>query len=861
MRRKLASLLFLLLFVVYNLNAQKEHFLSSHTINSNTISEDHYSKKILTSIAHANNKDIRATQIKLNFEFKKQIEITPNNNIEVFISLENFSLAENIYYRNFTIDSLLIPDYGLAKVNVSYDGKNIFNQTIEIPLKGKKLNINTETQIINRKQLKVEIELFEFEYSRSKFERFVKTSNLINNYYGFSLLLNELNKKSKEISSKNTLVSSAVFLQWHETARINGLLKKLDLTNTLNLKSNDPENLVRKTKDLERHARRATTLLNQCINAELNKGFIADKQKYLNGLCNLSETYYEKSKSYQPFISASFLEAINFNKYAGEIAMIGRISKYYDSFAYGDQVIIPVSLYNMFVESARKYLDRSKNNMALQQLNNAKAIQQYFELPESKFYSATLAITLNGIIESFLKVSNMAFKSGNFKMAEHYYLDAEKVFSENENIFHETNIASTPFTLYISTQKEIAYELVASHKYEAAEKTLEHCLKISSEKNLPKDDEIFSLLDKMRNGVYNNILKQAKRSLEHNNPNEALKILYRAEQYSETYFQINKSKFFDEIAYSIFLEFMQKGEILLDNGKHDEAIENLLTAKTIQSNLLDFEIDRLDYLLKANSIPVILDMVEEASFQTWAMRTDEANKLLYDAKTMQVVYHQEDNSELNTALQSLEDKMSSRHCMDIAFSLKENAKLILKKINSGNFEKANQIYLDSYQITIDNNDCNLDFSEIENIKEEYHFIFSFNEEYQLMKNKLFGEGYEEAIEIYLKLRNTYFTQNIKSYNFELPSLHEFVEQQNLTRLTYSSVSYFIKKQQFQLAFEYLQLLKSQGFSMSESKNLQIELGTAFAESFNGNKEECQLMAEELSQEDKWFKYFNKSMGN
>jgi hypothetical protein len=858
-RSRIISLLFFVVLLACNLNAQQNNIQKTYNINALTVSDNHYSKKILTAIAMGNNIDLKGTQIKFRFNLNKSIRKSSVNAIEVFLAIKNTSIEGDTKFRNFSVDNLLIPDYCRAKVRVILSDKEVYFQTIEFPSKGKSIIINTGGIPNVTANSRVEVEILKFDYSRKRLEEFNKTTSLINNYFGFSLILDELNKKSRRISTKNDEVASTVFLQWHEVARISYLLSELDIISELNLKTGDPEKFISKTKELKRHFRRATTLLNQTLKKELTKGFIVDKQKYLSGLQYLSETYYNKSKEYQPFQASSFFDAIAVN--TAEVEVISKISDYYDAFAYGEHISIPNSLYNMFTQSASKFLNNSKNNMALQQLNNARLIQEYFQINVSTQYNSTLASTLNGIIESYLKVSNMAFKSGNSKMAEHYYLNAEELFEKHRNLFETSNIASTPFLIYIETQRQIAAELLKNHRFADAEKVLLHCIKITIEKNLSSDGEVISLLKESQSGIYNNIVNKADFHLNQKNIQLSLESIYEAKYYSDSHQEINPSKKFEQLSYSVFLEFMQRGEILLDAKNHKEAVKNLLTAKTIQTNILGYEVKLLDELLRANSVPVILDMVEEASFQTWAKRTDEANKLLEDAKNMQTNYHQEDNPELNSALQKLETKIKNRHCMDLEFEIKENSISMEKLIKTGKFEEAEKILNNSYKLNSNNSDCNLDLSGIRNLEKKYDFIFSFTDDYGLMKNKLFGQGYEEAIDIYLKLRNAYFENEIEKYNFKLPSLYDFVKQQNLRRLTYSSVNYFIENGQYQLAFEYLQLLKSQGFKSAESKDLQMKLGIVFANSFGEDKELCREMAYELSEGNKWFKYFSKSMGN
>lgn len=857
--KRLGFLFFVLFYLACNLNAQKSISQGHFIINSKNAYTENYSKKILTSLALGLNKDLNTTQIWVNYTLRKEIKPISKNSFEVTLAISNITLEGDTKYRGFNLDSILIPDYGIVRLRVFNQSKLIYNQIVEISLEGEKIIIESNYLSNFKIQGRVEVELVNFKYSKLNFDQFNNISKLVNYYYGYGLIMENLNKKSREISNKNTEEASSVFLQWHITSRVFYLIDELNLRATLNLNSYDPEKFIKKQKELSRHVRRATTLLNQSLDTELKKGFIADKQNYINGIIDFAEDINTMGKQQQPYLQEAFRKTTLMNMAAKEHEMIRGISDYYDMYSYYDDPKISLLLYESFVESAVEYLNESKNNMALRQLKNANGIQTYFKYQQSTLYLTTLAETLNGMIESFLKVSNMALKSGNYVMADNYYQNAEKVFSENLDLFHQTNITATPFSIYVDAQTKLAKQLLDASKFNSAEKLLANCMKIQMEKGLEENIETRKLIDKSRNGIYKNILVETKQLLDIKHIDNATTLIYEAKHYQDTYPEINKNKIFDDISYSIFLEYLQNGEILMDSGKHDEAIENLLKAKEIQIKLLGYKVERLDELLRNTSVPVILDMIEEASYQTWAKRPEDAQQLKADAESMQIIYHQEDNTELNTAIQTLEDKMNNRHCIDIQFQLKENAKSIVKQINNGNFAQAKQIKLNTVKLAKSNGDCKLNFKEIDSIIQHYKFIYEFYDDYELMKNKLFGQGYIEAIGLYLKLRNFYFEKDIEKYNFELPSLYEFVKQQNLSKLTSSSVSYFISQQQYQLAFEYLNLLKLHGVESINSKNLQIELGTEFANSFKGNHEARQLMAEELSGGDKWFKYFIRAM--
>jgi len=859
-KKRLGFLLFCLIYLVYNLSAQQFTTDGVYIVNSGTSSSDMYSQKILTTLALGNNKDLKATQIQINFKLSKEINLIPDK-IQVVLAFDDISIDGDTRYRGFIMDALLIPEYGNSRVRVFSQNKIVYNEIVEIPFSGKKEIMVPNNRSVNSTQLNIEVEFINCEYSLIEFQEFSDTKKLVNNYYGYSQILESLNKYSKEKSYINNDDASSVFLQWHKTARLNNLINELNLNTVLNLKNYDPEKFTKKLKELARHARRSTTLLNQTLNAELKRGFIADKQEYVNGLVDYSEEIYTKGKRQQPFLQEAYRTVTLLSTNAEEFEIIKRISDYYDLLSYDNNPKIPLLLHEAYVESAVKYFNNSKNNMALRQLKNANGIQEYFEYPPSKIYENTLVTILNSMIESFLKVSNMALKSGNYTMADNYYQNAEQVYSDNKYLFLQTNITATPFKIYTDAQTNLAKKLMIEKKFSEAEKLLSNCLKIQEEKGLAKNSETLILVETARKNIYNHMLQDAKSKLNSKQMDASLKLLYEAKDFSIKYSEVNETSYFDEVSYSVFLEYLQKSEILIDKGNYDEADKYLLKAKLIQTDLLKYEVEALEILLRKSSVPEIMHKIEEARFKTWAKKPNEAAELLADAKSMQKIYRQQDNLTLNAAIDTLEHKMSSRHCIDAKFALKEFEIKIEKQINEGDFKRAIENTKNAYSLINSDIDCALNTVNTDGIKNKYAGVYEFYRDYELMKTKLFQSGYDEVIEIYLSLRNNYYAKNIIRYNFDLPSLFDFVKQQNLTSLTASSVRYFTNNEQYQLAFEYLRLLKNQGMKMEDTKQLQIELGEDMSNSFEGSKEAREKMLNDLTQNDKWYKYFSREMSN
>jgi hypothetical protein len=157
-----------------------------------------------------------------------------------------------------------------------------------------------------------------------------------------------------------------------------------------------------------------------------------------------------------------------------------------------------------------------------------------------------------------------------------------------------------------------------------------------------------------------------------------------------------------------------------------------------------------------------------------------------------------------------------------------------------------------------NSECALSLAEIDSISDYYNYVFVFYDDYILMLNQLHNKEYSVFVELYIRLIDTYFENKIDKLNFEFPPLYEFVKMQNITELTKIAAWYFVGKQEYAIAFEYLELLKLEGEESATTKDLQLKLGTDFSQALK-NADASKSKAEEMSRGNKWYKYFIKAM--
>jgi len=851
--------LFVVLFFLWGTAAAQQDQAQVFVLNKSGLPEDSPGRKILSLLALGNNKDLSRTEVSVEYEINTSIKLLGSGKVQIEARPLIISIKGDNEYRGFSVDSLLQASAYAVKLELIKAGKIIYSGKISMGNNGLLTILKTKQRIFSDAGLVVDAEIAGVEYSQNDYHKFNDLVKLVNDYYGYSRILGTLNEKFVKQGRASKQGASGVFISWQEASRLGVILGKLDFEDNLHLSKLDPEGFKQKYSAFKRLEKRWSTLSRQTLERELKRGFLEDKSLYVKKLIGVSENYYQESLKLQPYMVSAYRQMIVLDNMS-DLRIINFISDYYDAYAYGENIIVPQLLYKGFVELANIYFLKSRNIMALALLKNAKLLQTRFDLQESELYTKTAYSTLNGMIESFLKVSDKALQSGKLKFAQNYYREAEEVYRKNKDMFVETGIAVSPFSIYVEAQKRRIKVLLGQKSFYEADLLIKNAMDISDEKNLEKDDELDRFKVLACNGIYRLKIEDISSKMKTSNLDDSYSQLFDLKKYIAGNPDIIYDKQeLDEISYSVFLEFLQNGEILLDKGNNEQAFDNLLKAKNIQSEILTYEVERLNILLRAYSEPKILSILEEARLETWAKHGDRAAALLKDAEDLQAKYLQQDNPVIKRAMRELIGKMQGRHCLDAEFRLNEYNNDIVLKIRSGQFDVAVERIKSSYVLMEDNSDCKLDSYKTDSLVDKYGYLLDFYQEYSSMKNQLFSGNYFDAIDKYLLLRSEYVSRNIGMYNFSLPSLRKFVKQQKLKSLTVSSIEYFIAKDQFLLAFEYLQILNSQGETASESKDIQIKLARAMKSSEGFDIDSVNEMISDQGIRQEWYKYFSREV--
>jgi len=312
----------------------------------------------------------------------------------------------------------------------------------------------------------------------------------------------------------------------------------------------------------------------------------------------------------------------------------------------------------------------------------------------------------------------MSYKAGNFDMAEDYSAKALEIFYNSSKEIANIQLSPSAFTDYNHQQIDLANGFLRDKKYKQSIKLLDNAATIIElSKNQSESGRLDSAYTVAYTALYNKLLDSIAFLPETKNTEEKFQLLEYSQKYAKKHspYVITDNATANMLASSLFAQYYKNGQDLLTGDKADEALKNLLKAKYINESYFHSTDADLDTLIYNSTVPVILDLIKQAEFETWANRMDDAQYLYAKAKEMQIAYKQENQAELVVAFAQLNSKMSNRVCVTAQQNINSKAQIIKNRISSGKIEEAIQEYNKLETIILESENCQLDRSNLDDI--------------------------------------------------------------------------------------------------------------------------------------------------
>ena len=764
--------------------------------------------RVLSQLSIHNEKNIRS--LKLNLSYRQFLEIHPAKGFK--LSWDNVSMKGDVFFRDFNFDTLISPDI----INVTLSWRDRKTKSYRQRQFKARFPSGPAWFRVNGSVGEGGKAISEFALSDVKFQKFVTAERITNHYYGYhNILLSFKQKKIFEAGSSPLMDYIAI-----HRALFN--IHQMDMTGFLSLKHNDPDKLVPLLKKSMRAESRKRALSLQ----QLSKNDLTGVE-FAKGLVQLSVSYLKRKNQHQPFIAASY----------EQMALLVDDPKVFDFYKLvcsrldkKDGHSTVQLIFDEFVRQAQTYELAEAYAYSLLMLDNATLWAK--KMPGVRFYATLLnqrCRTTDGMLASYLKVAAAGFKVGNREMAGRYLDKADELYHEMTK--KQPALIHEPLPQFQNMLLQMANQQAEVGNFQAL---LDLLFRF---KNLHfTNDErtiLFVLKTKAYNGLFKQNIARAQTAIANGYIDEAYRRMVSLNSFRKINMDYLKQDTMlavklEKTAYSLILEFMQRGEILLDKGQSSEAMDNFSKAQGLQNDFLNYRIERLDDLMNQTAIPELLKKIDEAELMVWAKKMDEANKLYKVIIQKRAKYHLEGNTHLNQRVLVLKKKLANRKCIDAGYALDNYLEVAQNRIQSGKWDETVIVMQKAEAIILKSKTCNLDTSLYVQLKRKFGFAVEYSDRYMKMRNKLLAYGYASVWEEFAALDSFYREHHLSNLGVSESGFFELLKNQQNPGNIQSVVRYYLDKDNSLQAFRYLLLLKTLDFSKHDLNGLQIEVGRKMA---------------------------------
>ncbi|MEJ2593784.1 MAG: hypothetical protein P8100_01320 [bacterium] len=472
-------------------------------------------------------------------------------------------------------------------------------------------------------QYMARIEIDRVSYSREDYLLYQAVTRMINNYYAYQEVLQYAVDRYSGSGISYGQDLADLLIAWHELSRVKKNVEAFGFREYLNLDNEDPRNFLPVYKKFTRLVKRSNTLLIRKIEAK-PVASLDEKNRYCKEYVNISLRYYARSKKSQPYISAGFLDIVKALPAASEFKMVREASQRYDVFNKISIPGTPQKIYDGFIQEADNAYEKGEWVLTLDLLYNAALFADSLPaIVPAESYLSVYENTLDRLMSAYLQVAIMAYRAESFEMAESYYKKALDIFNLNIENLNGGRLSSGAFRSFIDQQMELAYAFMDDAKYREGLRLVHAAQSISMLKEKPESMQIDSAFGIGYRGVYQqkldsigNLIETAKIE----NAREALELaaLFAAEK--ARYIHQGMDPRMRDYAFELYHLYYERGERLMKGREPEKALFSFLEAQSINRKYLQESFPDLDSLIYLATVPVILDLIEEAEFETWANR-------------------------------------------------------------------------------------------------------------------------------------------------------------------------------------------------------------------------------------------------
>ncbi len=851
-----ATLLFI--FVIISSNAQEYYEVNKvirQKITLDQLESNKYGQQVFRLLGLENNVDAGRIFLDLKFRLLLKVHRDNNNRLVMKTNFSKVSIDGHINIRDFAIDSLLWPSDYEIEVEIK-NGRHV-REILKVSgvAFGSSNSIDLTDNYSNGiGEFTVNIKNINFSYTDNNLKKLEDISEKIKYYYSYGIFIDDLISGYEKDAFLVDEATYKIFLRNLEIARLLFNLKKHNFNKTLKLYNRDPIGLLKKEKRIFRFEKRYQTLFNKVV--KQNKSESLELYQFCRGYCNLSKSFISSSLSVQPSEALGFTEMALIENTLEARSAINNIIEYYNN---NEPVgrSLPDCVFEEFVSLSKQETISENYASALLLLNNANTIKNWYRLYPSELYLNSSADALVGLSLSYLKVGNVALSAGNNDLAYKYIDKAENAIWQNRNILDELSKSDTSFNQFLRLEIKLSEKFTSVGEFKKSLNNLK-CAKFICERNYNSDvcRKIDSLICSINNQNISVNILQLNKLLEQFQYPDAYNELMSVKEGIDSIKCTNddNKKAFNESAYSLFIELLQQAQILIDANQYKVALETLLKVRSIKvaANIAGVNVDSI---IQVSAVPVIMDVIEQAGFETWANRLENAKQLSDSAILLNIKYLNNNNTEINELITDLQKDMELRKCLRLKNGYNDaitNARILIKKQNFEEIER----YLSKAEVYADSlPECNINNKEVVELRKSLRFELEFYRLYSILRSHLFNKNYDDVIIRYNELTIFHDQHKLKNKGINFPSLEEFIKKQQLPVLTLETAKYFLAEYNADMSLFYLTEFKNQGGKRQDCKKTLSQTAAYLAKRDNDLEIPVRDAISKYTNGDSWYNHF------
>ncbi len=773
---------------------------------------------VFNLLASNNNENVNSLRLQLSFKVHFSIVKSRDGQIILRYSVHNQNVTGNIFFRDFKIDSLLLPE----KLDVEllfYENNRLTDSlTRTISFTKGQLTLPLSEGIL-ASALSIEIKVNRVVYTSNNYNHFLKTAGLINNYYGYVKIMKKMPQLLMKTSEARPSAAD-FFLNYVTLTRLESYIRQHNFSRQLHLKLRDPLNFEQQLSKMLRLQIRMKTLSQQML-SENTPTIPVDKEKFTHSYVALSIKAVTFSEEQQPYIAASFNEFARVFPDDHEKDFVSRVSTFYDQDIRLDQVTVSQEIYKYFIDVASLKIRQQAFVRALDFLANAAYFENRFpEVKRSTEFDSCLIHARDGLATSYLKVALMASENNDLQLTNRYINKA----SQSLNTYDaEINQPKTPpcYLHYSGEMLRMAETNLKQVHYHRALSFLDAAYQACP--NSPGIDSLRAITCEM---LLKHRLDVSQQLLDRGNITASRDTLF---QIAKDYLKLcpfnsklTRNKEMTETATAIYQQTISAGAQLHDQNRNTLAMTYLNSATRLQRTFSLPDSPLLNTLVSETMVPYILAIADEANLEIWKKHFQKADSVYRLAQSLSRHYGITENQNVKSRLDTLSAKIKVAGCQ---WKQEEISRLFTqtqRAVKAYHMAAAKSYFLKAKQLYKYNSSCEGAKEKTNKAFRSYEALFNFTDAYHKLTLQLFSHGFVSVLPEYAKLEQQYRDEHLEKFGLPFTKLYPFVRSQHSEKLTLEAVRYFIQNKEFAEALRYLQLLGNATNTKLEQK--QIALG-------------------------------------